>query len=182
MISNPVGTRLRVPCPLKQRRAVTVAILTLFTMVLLGACGGSGGDPAPDFELTRFDGTGFTLSEQVGRNVVINFWYPTCPPCRAEMPAFQLAWQQLQAEGTRFLGIFVPQGFDSEQDARDFVNSLGLTYAFATDKGARVAQAYRVQYFPLTFFIDKTGRIFKEELSALDEDEIVRIVREMDRG
>ena len=151
-------------------------------MVLLASCGGSGNKPAPDFQLARFDGTGFSLSEQVGRNVVINFWYPSCPPCRAEMPAFQRAWQQLQGEGTQFLGIFVPQGFDSEQDARDFVDELGLTYGFATDKGVRVARAYQVKYFPLTFFVDKSGRIFKEELGALDEDKIIRIVREMTQG
>ena len=182
MISPPAGTHLGLPCPFKRRRTVGVAIIAVVTMVLLASCGGSGDKVALDFRLTRFDGTGFTLSEQIGRNVVINFWYPSCPPCRAEMPAFQRAWQQLEGEGTQFLGIFVPQGFDSEQDARDFVNQLGLTYGFATDQGARVARAYQVKYFPITFFIDKSGRIFKEEISALDEDEIVRIVREMTQG
>ena len=181
MIRPSASPQFRLPCPLKMSCGVAVAVLALLTLVFLVACGDSGDGPAPDFELTRFDGTGFTLSEQVGRNVVINFWYPTCPPCRAEMPGFQRAWEQLRGEGTRFLGIFVPQGFDTEQDARDFVNSLGLTYAFATDKGARVAQAYQVQYFPVTFFIDKSGRVFEEELSILDEDKIVRIVREMDQ-
>lgn len=182
MISPQVRPHLHFPSSLKRRRATAVAILAVLTVVLLASCGGSKGEPALDFQLTRFDGTGFNLSEQVGRNVVINFWYPTCPPCRAEMPAFQRAWEQLQDEGTQFLGIFVPQGFDSEQDARDFVDELGLTYAFATDKGARVAQAYQVKYFPITFFIDKSGRVFKEELSALDEDQIIRIVREMTQG
>ena len=182
LISLQRSSYLRSVSPFKRCRAVAITMIVVMAMVVLASCGGPRGEPATDFQLTLFDGTSYTLSEQVGRNVVVNFWFPTCPPCRAEMPAFQRAWEQLQSEGTQFLGIFVPQGFDSEQDARDFVDELGLTYSFATDKGARVAQAYQVKYFPVTFFIDKSGRIFKEEISALDEDKIVSIVHEMTQG
>jgi len=111
--------------------------------------------------------------------VVVNFWFPTCPPCREEMPAFEKAWQQVRGEDVQFLGIFVPQGFDSEQDARDFVNELGLTYGFATDLGAWIARSYKLIAFPTTFFIDKSGLIVKTKVSTLDEDEIVSAVRSM---
>jgi peroxiredoxin len=153
-------------------------------LLLLAACsGGNDAERAPDFQVTRFDGTRFQLSDQAGRSsVVLNFWYPTCPPCRAEMPAFEKAWQQLRDEGVLFLGMFVPQGFDSEQDAKDFIEELGLTYYFATDKGARIARSYELEYFPTTFFIDGSGRIFKRHIATLDEDRIVRIVREMAQG
>ena len=167
---------------LKGRQATALAISVLVIMLILASCEYSGGKKAPDFQLTRFDGTDFILAEQVGQNVVINFWYPTCPPCRTEMPDFQHAWQKLQYEDIQFLGIFVPQGFDSEQDARDLVDELGLTYAFANDKGARVALDYQVEYFPMTFFIDKHGRIFKRELGVLNKKKIMRIVSEMAQG
>jgi peroxiredoxin len=114
--------------------------------------------------------------------VVLNFWYPSCPPCRAEMPGFEKAWQELQGEDVRFLGLFVPQGLDSEQDARGFVEELGLTYDFATDKGASTAQAYQLEYFPTTYFIDKKGRVFRAVISTLDAEKIADIVREMMQG
>ena len=113
---------------------------------------------------------------------MLNFWFPSCPPCRAEMPSFEEAWQQVQDEEVRFLGLFVPMGFDSEQDARDFVQELGLTYDFATDRRAEITRAYELLYFPTTIFIDKSGRIFKIELSTLDADKITQIVREMAQG
>ena len=184
MTSPLVSALTRDPKLCKRRRAGSTVIFFILVTLLLVGCGGSpASEQAPDFQVTRFDGADFVLSEQIGRSaVVLNFWYPTCPPCRAEMPAFESAWQRLNGEGVQFLGLFVPQGFDSEQDARDFVNELGLTYGFATDEGAKVALAYKLQYFPTTFFIDKTGRIFKEEISTLDEDSIVRIVREMTQG
>ena len=158
-----------------------LAVITL----LIAACGGGSEPKAPDFQLTQFDGSEFRLSRQTGRNaVVLNFWYPTCPPCREEMPAFQAAWRQLHSEEetVKFLGLFVPQGFDSEQDARDFVAELGLTYGFATDLGGRVAQMFRVEVYPTTVFIDNSGRVFKTQISVLDEEKIVGIVREMSGG
>ncbi len=153
-------------------------------LLLLAACGGDReAEQAPGFQVTRFDGGEFQLSAQVGRSpVVLNFWYPSCPPCRAEMPAFEKAWRQLRDEGVQFLGMFVPQGFDSEQDAKDFIEGLGLTYGFATDKGGRIARSYELEYFPTTFFIDRAGRIFKRHVATLDEEGIVRIVREMAQG
>jgi len=154
-------------------------------MLLLASCIGAGEwqEQAADFEVTLFDGSSFRLSDEAGRrSVVLNFWFPSCPPCRAEMPSFEEAWQQLQDEDVRFLGLFVSQGFDSEQDARDFVQELGLTYDFATDKGAEITRAYRTAYFPATVFINKSGRIFKTEISVLDADKIINIVRDMSQG
>jgi hypothetical protein len=79
----------------------------------------------------------------------------------------------------RFVGLFVPQGLDSEQDARDFVQELELSYDFATDRGARVARDYEIKYFPTTVFIDRSGDVFKREIGTLDKGKITRIVRNM---
>jgi cytochrome c biogenesis protein CcmG/thiol:disulfide interchange protein DsbE len=95
------------------------------------------------------------------------------------MPHFQQAWQELQDENVRFLGLFVPMGFDSEQDAREFIAELGLTFDFATDKQALVAQNYQVEYFPTTYFIDREGKVFKREISNLDTATITSTVNEM---
>ena len=156
--------------------------LALLLMLLQVSCG-SKSQQATDFQVTLFDGGSFRLSDHVGKTaVVLNFWYPTCPPCRAEMPAFQRSWQELQGEDVRFLGLFVPQGLDTEQDARDFVGELGLTYDFATDTRAQVAQSYEVLYFPTTVFVDRKGRIYRTEIAALDEQKIIRMVRQMSQS
>ena len=158
-----------------------LVLLACIPLLVALSCGGNQAGPkAQDFQVTLFDGSSFKLSDQAGQNaLVLNFWYPSCPPCREEMPAFQQAWQKAQGEDVRFLGLFVPQGLDSEQDARDFVGEFGLTYDFATDTRAEVAQLYEVRYFPSTIFIDKTGSIFWNEISTLNEEEITRIVHQM---
>ena len=180
LISSLISTQH----PPRLRRAIQLIFLTVFSLLVLSlaSCIGPGKalEQAPDFEVTLFDGSSFRLSDQIGqRSVVLNFWFPSCPPCRAEMPDFEDAWQQLKDEDVLFLGLFVPQGFDSEQDARDFVQELGLTYQFATDNMAKITLEYRLAYFPTTIFIDKAGRLFRSEISALDAEKITRIVREM---
>ena len=153
-----------------------VLILTPL-LILSVAC--STGEPASDFALTTFDQEQFRLSEQRGNVVVINFWYPSCPPCRDEMPAFQEAWEQYQGRNVRFIGLFVPQGFDTEVEARQFVDELGLTFTFATDVRARVAQEYAVVYFPTTYFIDQGGRVHLMEISRMDVDRLTEILDDL---
>ena len=148
-----------------------------FTLLSIAAC--APGEPASDFALTTFDQEQFRLSEQRGNVVVINFWYPSCPPCRDEMPAFQEAWEQYQGRNVRFIGLFVPQGFDTEVEARQFVDELGLTFDFATDVRARVAQEYAVVYFPTTYFIDQAGRVHLMEISRMDIDRLTEILDEL---
>ncbi len=156
---------------------MTVIAVAVAAIVLLVACGGSG-QSARDFEVVQYDGETFRLSQETPENVVVvNFWYPSCPPCREEMPAIEAAWQELKDEPVRILGLYVPQGFDSEQDARDFVAELGLTFDFATDRLARIAEAYDLEYFPKTYFIDLNGNVAATYISTLETEQIVRQVR-----
>tara|TARA_Y100001001_G_scaffold130314_1_gene129606 strand:+ start:234 stop:803 length:570 start_codon:yes stop_codon:yes gene_type:complete len=163
-----------VPSILRRNIVITLALIGL---VFLVACGSSG-QAARDFEVVQFNGSTFRLSEEVKtRAVVLNFWYPSCPPCREEMPAFEAAWQELKDEPVRFLGLYVPQGIDTEEDARDFIEEFGLTFNFATDRLARIAEAYELQYFPKTYFINQDGQVVASHISTLKTEEIITQVR-----
>ena len=152
----------------------------LFLLLLAVAC---GGEKAQDFEVQLFDGGGFRLSDEYEDNVVvINFWYPSCAPCREEMPEFQAAWEELEGEPVQFLGLFVPRGFDNESTAREFVGELGLTFDFATDYQETIASAYGIEFYPTTWFIDRKGRIAETFVSAMDSERITSIVRELIDG
>ncbi len=151
--------------------------LCFFALTVFIAC--APGEPAADFALTTFDGDEFRLSEQRGSVVVVNFWYPSCPPCRDEMPAFQEVWERYQGRSVRFVGLFVPQGFDTEESAREFVEELGLTFTFATDTRALVAKEYAVEYFPTTYFIDQGGRVRSMEISRMDAERLTDILDDL---
>jgi len=93
------------------------------------------------------------------------------------MPAIEAAWEELKDEPVRILGLYVPQGFDSEQDPKDFIAELGLTFDFATDRLGRIAEAYDLEYFPTTFFIGRDGDLMATHISILEKDDVVRQIR-----
>ena len=156
-------------------------LLATAALTLVAAC--TPREPALDFRVDLFDGHPFALSDQAGRtNVVLNFWYPSCAPCRQEMPHLEQAWRDFQDEDVRFIGLFVPRGFDSEQDARDFVDEYGLTFDFATDRQQTVAQRYGIEFYPTTYFIDRDGKVARVVTRAMDLETIVEILESMGLG
>ena len=158
-------------------RLFGICLLVGLALAVAAAC---GHDRAQDFEVELFNGDMFRLSDQYDSNVmVINFWYPSCPPCRDEMPEFQRASERLEGEPVKFLGMFVPKGFDTEAMARQFVEDLGLTFDFATDRGEAIATAYGIGGYPTTWFIDRRGEVATTHVGAMDGEDIVDTVREL---
>ena len=74
------------------------------------------------------------------------------------------------------MGLYLPHGVDSEQDARDFVEELVLTFSFATDRLGRIAEAYALEYYPKTYFINMDGDVVSTYISTLDAEEIIQRV------
>ena len=174
-----------------RRRPATLAIAAFaaaLCVALLAGCGGSGSgsaDPAPDFELPLFAnanhaaGDTLTLSELEGRPVVLNFWFPSCPPCVAEMPDLEASFREHRDSGLAFIGVQLV-GVDSEQDGQDFVEELGVTYALGPDREGEIAfQKYEVAGFPTTYFLDEDHAIVRKWSGPLNREKLEELVAEI---
>lgn len=133
------------------------------------------GDPAPDFEMTTFDGEAFRLSEHRGEVVIVNFWGSWCPPCRDEMPAFQHAWESSE-DDVIFVGVGSKR--DPEDKAIAFADEFGVTYPIGRDteggtaSDGEITQAYNIIVYPTTYVIDPEGNISAIVMFGMDEDDI----------
>ena len=172
------GCQIRREPKLPPFRIVRAAAGPLAVVLLVALALSCNGERAMDFEVELFDGGTFLLSDRYEDSVVVvNFWYPSCPPCREEMPEFQQAHEEFADSPVEFLGLFVPRGLDNEFAAREFVAELGLTFDFATDRGETIASAYGIEFYPTTVFIDRGGKMAETWVSAMDSEGITRIVR-----
>jgi cytochrome c biogenesis protein CcmG/thiol:disulfide interchange protein DsbE len=113
---------------------------------------------APDFTLDTLDGKKVTLSELRGKIVIINLWATWCPPCRAEMPALENAYEQYRDSGVVILGLNVTNQ-DSEKDIPPYVKEFGLTFPILLDRDGSVSTLYQLRGLPTTFFVNREGII-----------------------
>src|SRR5574341_656408 len=157
--------------------AVILALLGLLAWGLNKAqAGPRESGMAPDFSITGFDGRTATLSELRGKVVIINFWASWCPPCREEAAYLEETWRKYEGKGVVFIGV---DWVDTEKEALAYIKEFNITYLNRPDLGTRVAQAYRIQGVPETFFVDKTGRLRGVKIGPLSPPELDNRIDEL---
>jgi cytochrome c biogenesis protein CcmG, thiol:disulfide interchange protein DsbE len=135
------------------------------------------GGPAPDFTITTFDGETFTLSEQRGSIVVINFWGSWCAPCRDEAPHLQAVWEEYQDRGVVVVGVTY---LDTVEDSLGFIDDLGLTYLNGPDPRTEIASGkYRIQGAPENFIVDQEGNIAYFHLGPITRTQLRAVLDEL---
>jgi peroxiredoxin len=139
----------------------TCVLLLTIAAAVPAACGRSApvgaGAPAPAFTLRNIaSGTTSFPGDGRGKVVVIHFWLSSCAFCREEMRAIDALQQQL---GTKdFLALSVNAG-DQRSAAERYVRDLTLSYPVLLDPEGATARRYGVSAVPMTFIVDRRGRI-----------------------
>jgi cytochrome c biogenesis protein CcmG/thiol:disulfide interchange protein DsbE len=116
------------------------------------------GFQAPDFELNTMQGGSLQLSTLRGKPVLLSLWASWCPPCKAEMPAFEKVYRQYADQGFTVVAVNASNQ-DSLEDAQAFVQANGLTFPILLDTDGRVSQLYDLRSLPTSFFIGRDGII-----------------------
>lgn len=131
------------------------------------------GKAAPDFTLAQVgSGSPVTLSALRGKPVVINFWAPSCVPCRDEFPILKAALAARAESDLTILGVWFRGGkfLDSPDDVTSFMAAQGATWPALADPGAKVQGAYDVVVPPTTFFVDRSGMVRAVQLGEMTAD------------
>ena len=118
------------------------------------------GDKAPDFTLEMLDGTKFTLSEQRGKVVMLQFTAGWCGICRKEMPYIESDIWQKHKDNKDFVLV----GIDREETKEailPFIEKVGTTYPIAMDSNGDVFASYALRGAGITrnILIDRDGNI-----------------------
>jgi cytochrome c biogenesis protein CcmG/thiol:disulfide interchange protein DsbE len=145
----------------------------LILAIAVVACSGTGaevsrginvGNRAPDFSLEALDGTKLSLQDQRGKVVLINFWATWCPPCRAEIPDIEAAFEARQDDGFVVLGINVEE---PRETVLPFVDEFEMSYPVLLDESGRLLQTYRAMRLPMSVIVDQDGMIQARHIGFL---------------
>ena len=144
----------------------------------LSGCGPQATQPqagaaAPAFPVERLDGSHAVFPEDYrGRVVALRFWADWCPFCKDEMQAIETVYQRQREAGLVVLAMNVGQ---SAEVAKRFSRGLGLSYEVALDPDAEVSARYGVAGLPLTYFIDRQGKVRNKILGEASAESFERI-------
>jgi cytochrome c biogenesis protein CcmG, thiol:disulfide interchange protein DsbE len=133
--------------------------------------------PAPDFTITTFEGEAFSLSDQRGKIVVINFWGSWCAPCRDEAPHLQAVYEKYQDEGVVLVGVTY---LDTREDSLAFIEEFGLTYPNGPDSRVEISRnKYRIRGAPENFVVDRDGNITYFHLGPITESQLSAVLDDL---
>jgi thiol-disulfide isomerase/thioredoxin len=136
--------------------AVVVAVL-IAIVARGGSTVGSGierGKTVPGITGMTLDGTAFDLASLRGHPLLINFWGPSCIPCREETPLLATLAARHAADGFVIVGVLAD---DPVEPARQFAAQYGATWPTVIDPGAILKAAYHVVGRPQSFYVDRNG-------------------------
>ena len=138
------------------------------------------GDMAPDFSLPMTDGTTFTLSEQRGKVVMLQFTASWCGVCRREMPHIESEIWQRHKDNANFVLVGVDRE-ETKEVVDAYTQKVGTTYPMALDTAANAFASYALRRSGITrnVLIDRDGKIVK--LTRLyNEEEFSGLVKAID--
>jgi peroxiredoxin len=132
---------------------------------------------AGQFTDELLDGGNYSLSQDAGKVVVINFWATWCSPCTVETPQLDSVYRSVHAQGVDFVGIDTKE--TSKDAARAFVTDNKISYPIAWDEQARTAIALGkvpALALPFTILIDKQQRVAAVYLHSLTAKDIQPVI------
>jgi thiol-disulfide isomerase/thioredoxin len=135
----------------------------------------AGSAAPPALVLSDLTGVRHDLAEYRGRVVLINFWATWCAPCLAEIPSLELLQSRLRNDPVDVL--MVNYG-ESVERVSAFVETMAVELPVLLDAFHRVRHDWKVRALPMSFLVDRRGRlryVVRGELDWNSEEAVARI-------
>lgn len=115
------------------------------------------GQPPQDFTVTLTSGSTFTLSEQKGKVILLDFWSTSCPPCIEEIPNIRTIYQKNKENGFDIISISLDE---NKQKLADFLSKQPMPWNTVFSGNGwddDIAKLYEISSIPSVYLLDKKG-------------------------
>jgi peroxiredoxin len=163
---------------LLQRKALVALVLAASAAIAAGFWLSSGQARAPQLVYTTIDGRLIIPGDLQNRVVVVNFWATDCVPCVKELPRLVKTYEQFRPLG--LATIAVAMSYDRPDRVVEFARRNHLPFNVALDVQGDVARGFGdVSVTPMTFVIDKRGRIIQRYRGEIDFASLDRLLEKV---
>ena len=136
----------------------------------------------PVFRLLDASGRAISLSRFRGKVVLLNFWATECGGCKVEIPWFMEFARDYKANGLDVVGVSIDILYENLKNAAEgwsrvtpWVQSHHVNYPVLMGD-EELTKAYRITALPMTYLIDRHGRVAVEYLGLVDKGDVARNV------
>jgi peroxiredoxin len=138
---------------------------------------------APDFALKDAAGKTMRLSDHRGRVVLLDFWATKCGGCVEEIPWFIEITEMFAAKGLATVGVSEDIAYENLKGAdeawtlvKPFVRDHKVPYPVLMGD-RQVTTSYDINALPLTYLIDRQGRIAAVYAGMVDRSDLEANIR-----
>jgi len=125
-----------------------------------------------------FNSAPLNIADLRGKVVLVDFWTYGCVNCVNTLPHVTELYAKYKDRGLVVVGIHTPE-FPFERSAANVQAALkrhGITYPVAQDNDSQTWDAYRNQYWPAQYIVDRSGKIVFHHDGEGRYDEIDRTI------
>jgi thiol-disulfide isomerase/thioredoxin len=163
---------------------IGAAILTCGVVAVVTAAEGEGPMPDLDGRVTWLNSTLLNTKSLRGKVVLVNFWTYSCSNSLRELPYIKAWAARCEDAGLVVIGVHAPEfGFEKDPaNVENAVSELGITFPVPIDSGRSIWSAFRNEYWPADYLIDRNGRIRYHHFGEGDYEKSGRVIQELLRA
>lgn len=128
-------------------------------------------------DLQTIDGRGVTEADLRGKITVFNFWFISCKPCLAEIPALNRVADKYRSDSIRFIAIT----FDKAERVREFLQKRPFHFEMVSMEQPEIQKIKKVAFYPFTAILNREGKLsfamFGRPTGEDPDEEIFQLLR-----
>ncbi len=107
------------------------------------------------FSATDMNGKLVDTKQLKGKVLVVNFWFTTCPPCKAERPYLNKIVDDYKADSNV---VFIAIALDQKEQLEPYLKEYEFKYN-VIPAGKKIADSYHIKGYPTQVIVDKEGKV-----------------------
>jgi len=129
------------------------------------------------FANETISGNNFNIKNYSDKNILLNFWFPSCPPCIHELDILNNINEQF--ESTNVIGVQA-LGLDTKEDGIKMLTNKNISYTSVADEKDELITELEIKVLPTTILYNADGNEVKRWIGIIDEKVVGEKIREIE--